>query len=315
MVSHPFVRQIRQISQPPNEWPEEACQVSHFPSPASRLPSPVLRAAAREPVPITDRRSRRSAFTLVELLVVISIIAILIALLLPALAAARLDAESVADESNLRQLGMAFAQYTVQSFDYLPAAVAGIPPNGANFGIWAPTWDDAIAPYLGVTGKWNQDNAPVYANGSAVQCAVLRSPFDFEYGWDNLQRRSYEMVASNTVDTMGGYNSTMWYGQYGAVAPFRWLRVRNFMDMDVVSNTGFIKDRFSGVNYDPNQTMGFAGGSFTDWFGTPVNNPQQGISNNTSNVLFFDFHVATVQDGGLYGYNNSWKLFGWYYKP
>lgn len=51
------------------------------------------------------------AFTLVELLVVISIIGLLIALLLPALAAAKNDANTVVCASNLRQLAMAFTIY------------------------------------------------------------------------------------------------------------------------------------------------------------------------------------------------------------
>ena len=56
--------------------------------------------------------NRRRGFTLVELLVVISIIALLIALLLPALAKARALAVSVICESNLRQLGVTYSEYT-----------------------------------------------------------------------------------------------------------------------------------------------------------------------------------------------------------
>jgi prepilin-type N-terminal cleavage/methylation domain-containing protein/prepilin-type processing-associated H-X9-DG protein len=55
---------------------------------------------------------RQSAFTLVELLVVIGIVAILVALLLPAMSRARRHARSVVCLSNLRQLGMAFQMYT-----------------------------------------------------------------------------------------------------------------------------------------------------------------------------------------------------------
>lgn len=62
-----------------------------------------------------DRRKldacRQSAFTLVELLVVIAVIAVLSALLLPALARGKYSAQQAACESNLRQLGLATEMY------------------------------------------------------------------------------------------------------------------------------------------------------------------------------------------------------------
>src|SRR5688572_16487404 len=65
-------------------------------------------------------RRRRRAFTLIELICVIGIIAILIALLLPSLITAREAARSLKCLSTLRQLGVAFHSYAAEQRGYLP---------------------------------------------------------------------------------------------------------------------------------------------------------------------------------------------------
>jgi len=94
--------------------------------------------------------SRARGFTLVELLVVIAIIGILVALLLPAVQAAREAARRMQCTSNIKQLGLALLNYH-DAHGSFPVAASW--PDGsemdaagnANFG---PTWVVSILPYL-----------------------------------------------------------------------------------------------------------------------------------------------------------------------
>ena len=90
-------------------------------------------------------RGKKSAFTLVELLVVIGIIALLISILLPSLNRARQSAMTAVCASNMRQIGMAILMYENESKGtYPPEWFPSNPNDSANNGS-APALYSGIA--------------------------------------------------------------------------------------------------------------------------------------------------------------------------
>ena len=95
----------------------------------------------------------RSAFTLVELLVVIAIIGILIAMLLPAVQAAREAARRIQCTTHMKQVGVALHNHENEKKRF-PSSMLGYPPNDSGPHWTAHTAQSQLLPYLEETAVY-----------------------------------------------------------------------------------------------------------------------------------------------------------------
>lgn len=124
----------------------------------------------------------RKAFTLIELLVVIAIIGILAAILFPVFARARENARRASCQSNLKQIGLGFMQYTQDYDERYPLRVTSGTPTG--FGCTpADMWTDGIFPYVKSDGIFQcpSDSSAQGANSCTGNSAGTISYTDYAY--------------------------------------------------------------------------------------------------------------------------------------
>lgn len=215
----------------------------------------------------------RFAFTLVELLVVIGIIALLISVLLPALSAARESSKRVQCLSNLRQMVIAAQAYVNNNGGFFPIA-----------------YYDAYEGTTTYSYAW--DLTTIYGPGRPTE--VVPGLLWAGRGTTKIQQcPSFEGGANYLVDPFTGYNyntSYIGHGQYEAVpAPVKAVSIRRPAAVAIFGDGqyGSGANKFMRAPFPNPGDETFSG----RWAGT------QGFRHRkTTNVAFCDGHAETLRN-------------------
>ena len=222
-------------------------------------------------IPI-EERPKMAAFTLIELLVVIAIIALLAALLLPALARANQKAVQLKCLSNLKQLGHALQMYIDDNQDQLPGPLW----NGMQASFDANSSEEIlfyIAPYLGVPPASDEPKiAPV-----AVCPGYLKNAPEISSMSDMVGRICY--LLNPNVDPRPSTR----------VCPFGYPDpLQPPLKQTQISHYGPPSGLFAISDVDKGNVADPSVGWWSDLPYTPVHG-------TTRNQLFFDWHVTAVR--------------------
>jgi len=211
-----------------------------------------------------------AGFTLIELLVVIAIIAILAAMLLPALAAAKQKAWKTSCTSNLHQISLAMKMFADDNNDLYPESGDTIYWGATDPTTLKPSWMEQIVSYAGTTNIYN-------CPGNVQLPVNMQGPFNYFNG----DRAAYVLVQTD----VSVKNSSILY-------PTEYVLSGDTCGIPGVSGGG----SFNPLDADKDDyTQNCVGGPTN---GTPFDLWQ--VHSLGQNILFADGHVQWYK-----GYNTN----------
>ena len=168
-------------------------------SPDTYAERPVFMSFSPSSRRFPQRRSAHRGFTLIELLVVIAIVAILASILFPVFQNVRENARRTSCQSNLKQLGLAFTQYSQDYDERLPM---GVSAGRANYG-YGDGWAGRVYPFVQSAGVFAcPDDAAVPVQNTVGGKTYTLSPISYAYN-DNLAGSDLPADSTRRVGQIG----------------------------------------------------------------------------------------------------------------
>ena len=228
--------------------------------------------------------SRRRAFTLLELLIVVAIVVVLVAMLLPVLNRAREAAISVACVGNLHQLGLGMEGYAADNGTRLATGGSNTSGNVVSwYNFYTSDPDKSFHPI--------KSYVPPTNNGMNVtRCPRYKNPADNKvYGFFSVHHPAY--------------------GRWSVPcdpSPTTWLTSIDYFVLAKIQNRSDFMLATDTINMSTSANPPFGG--FVSWttlsYSGAANQPQKGYvylaHSNRANGIFADFHVESCDAGRLY---------------